>query len=196
MALLLIHPAIGGVVASVTSEECPSDQMHTSSSSAAQEALVRYHTHYMCSTLSTCDGPFVLDQGAQIRTLSHAGACPVKADTNSDNGEQSERASPSNCPVNPRNVMPVQPSDVTGTDVDARLSTARAPSTIPVAEPESLPDHQKVTQDQAGNSNWLYPSEKMFYDAMKRKVRSFILEASATDFHGLKPCIYPCECAV
>lgn len=66
--------------------------------------------------------------------------------------------------------MPLQSADVSAERTDPSLSTDRAASTIPVAQPESLPEHQKVSQGENGNTTWLYPSEKMFYSAMKRKV--------------------------
>lgn len=99
-----------------------------------------------------------------------AGTCPVKHDDNASTKEDNSGPAESQCPVNPRNVMPMQPADVSADRTDPSLSTDRAASTIPVAQPESLPEHQKVSQGENGSATWLYPSEKMFYSAMKRKV--------------------------
>lgn len=48
----------------------------------------------------------------------------------------------------------------------ASLSAARVRSSIPMAEAGSVPHHQA-----SGQEAWMYPSEQMFYAAMKRKVR-------------------------
>lgn len=68
--------------------------------------------------------------------------------------------------------MPLQLANASAEDAEPALSTNRAHSTIPVAQPESLPKHQQVSEGHDGSSTWLYPSEKMFYAAMKRKVHT------------------------
>lgn len=104
--------------------------------------------------------------------LHNPGVCPVKHDETAPTKEQDSGSPRTACPVNPRNVMPV---DGVGTSEErggSNLSTDRVASTIPVAEPETLPEHQKVSKGENGNSTWLYPSEEMFFAAMKRKVLS------------------------
>lgn len=49
----------------------------------------------------------------------------------------------------------------------AALSPMRQASTIPMAPIEQLPKHQM----EGGPGVWMYPSEQMFFNAMKRKVR-------------------------
>ncbi|GFR52761.1 hypothetical protein Agub_g15373 [Astrephomene gubernaculifera] len=44
------------------------------------------------------------------------------------------------------------------------LSSQRQTSNIPMSPPEKLPPHQ-----QSGQDFWVYPSEQMFFNAMKRK---------------------------
>jgi cytochrome c heme-lyase len=68
--------------------------------------------------------------------------------------------------VNERNQMPV----VEPHQGSSNLRDARESSTIPVASPEDLPAHQQTGQGMDGATTWLYPSEQMFFDAMKRKV--------------------------
>lgn len=151
-----------------TLTEWPRRRQHKSSLSVVQAtqvwkavgSTVNSHNLILCLKACVCSHA----------SATHAGACPVKNDTNAPTGEEGKNARDSECPINPRNVMPLQPAAVPAQDSDSHLSTCRASSTIPVAEPESLPDHQKVAQSADGDSNWLYPSEKMFYDAMKRKV--------------------------
>jgi hypothetical protein len=64
--------------------------------------------------------------------------------------------------INPRNVMPDIPNEPT----TGALSTSRQASSIPmVPASEQTPTHQ-----QPGSSVWMYPSEQMFFNAMKRKV--------------------------
>lgn len=56
------------------------------------------------------------------------------------------------------------------------LGTQRVVSTIPRASPEddsegSKPANSEKEGGTSASGNWIYPSEKMFFDAMKRKVR-------------------------
>jgi cytochrome c heme-lyase len=51
------------------------------------------------------------------------------------------------------------------------LNDAREASSIPIADPHSQPAHQSATGNPSeGDKNWVYPSEQMFFNAMKRKV--------------------------
>lgn len=86
--------------------------------------------------------------------------CPVAAQPS---------ASSSSCPVvggesyNPNNNMP----EIPNAPMDSRglpLSSQRETSSIPTASSD-LPKHQG-----SGAGAWVYPSEQMFYNAMKRKV--------------------------
>ncbi|KAF2199092.1 cytochrome c1 heme lyase [Delitschia confertaspora ATCC 74209] len=60
--------------------------------------------------------------------------------------------------------------------LSSRLNTVREVSTIPRALPESAGDanntpanNERDTGADKKTGNWIYPSEKMFFDAMKRK---------------------------
>lgn len=60
--------------------------------------------------------------------------------------------------------------------VSTGLGTQRVVSTIPRASPEddsegSKPANSEKEGGTSASGNWIYPSEKMFFDAMKRKVR-------------------------
>ena len=60
--------------------------------------------------------------------------------------------------------------------VAAGLGTQRVVSTIPRASPiddteGSKPANSEKESGVSASGNWIYPSEKMFFDAMKRKVR-------------------------
>lgn len=62
------------------------------------------------------------------------------------------------------------PAGGTSPSSNPSLGQSREASSIPVASPEELPKHQQTANAVDGNTTWLYPSEKMFFDAMKRKV--------------------------
>jgi hypothetical protein len=49
------------------------------------------------------------------------------------------------------------------------LGTERSRSTIPIADPSCLPGHQQGQAQEEEKARWLYPSETMFFKAMKRK---------------------------
>ena len=66
------------------------------------------------------------------------------------------------------------------------LGTDRVVSTIPRASPVdnsegSKPANSEKESGVSENGNWIYPSEKMFFDAMKRKVCSAV--ALSLDIH-------------
>jgi hypothetical protein len=67
--------------------------------------------------------------------------------------------------------MPVVPNDVAGGG-GGGLSTERRASSIPVADPAAVPQHQQGAAGAAGDAVWMYPSEQQFYNAMARKVRA------------------------
>lgn len=57
------------------------------------------------------------------------------------------------------------PSDLDKTQNQEGLSGIRVVSSIP----RSSPVDEQVKNEAAKSSSWLYPSEQMFYNAMKRK---------------------------
>jgi cytochrome c heme-lyase len=63
------------------------------------------------------------------------------------------------------------PADLaTATTAPPSLSADRASSSIPVAPGADLPKHQQQQQDAPSSTNtWQYPSERQFYEAMRRK---------------------------
>ena len=68
--------------------------------------------------------------------------------------------------VNPTNMMPTPDQRKSGGQRN-NLSTHRVASTIPISERNrSMPQHQK---DAAATGTWQYPSEQMFFNAIKRK---------------------------
>ena len=68
--------------------------------------------------------------------------------------------------VNPTNMMPTPDQRKSGSQRN-NLSTHRVASTIPISERNrSMPQHQK---DAAATGTWQYPSEQMFFNAIKRK---------------------------
>ena len=75
--------------------------------------------------------------------------------------------------TDPRTRMPTgldaaSPSDRAG------LGKQRQTSSIPAAPSARLPGHQPeaAASQPAEPNHWVYPSEQMFYNAMKRKVRA------------------------
>ena len=62
------------------------------------------------------------------------------------------------------------------------LDRAREASSIPVASPDELPKHQQTANSPDGSTTWLYPSETMFFEAMKRKVLPFSTPVSQHAF--------------
>ncbi|KAK9810244.1 hypothetical protein WJX72_007204 [[Myrmecia] bisecta] len=99
-------------------------------------------------------------QPSPSASSSGAGGCPVGA------GRGAE-ASSAECPVitpdfNPKNMMPQSPNNPSPGQAKA-LPKERVASSILIGAPD-LPGHQ------AGAERvWMYPSEQMFYNAMKRK---------------------------
>ncbi|GLC53213.1 hypothetical protein PLESTB_000720400 [Pleodorina starrii] len=84
-----------------------------------------------------------------------SGSCPVVA------AQQQQPADGGT--LNPLNNIP---AGLTGAPAPPGLGlgTQRQTSNIPMAPPDKLPPHQ-----QGGQDFWVYPSEHMFYNAMKRK---------------------------
>jgi cytochrome c heme-lyase len=64
----------------------------------------------------------------------------------------------------------INPAKSSPREITPSLGEAREVSSIPVASPDELPKHQQTARSADGSTTWLYPSEKMFYEAMKRKV--------------------------
>lgn len=92
---------------------------------------------------------------------STSGGCPVVG------GQGGQQSTPGGCPVvtsdfNPSNLMP-QSSNQPTPGQSQPLGRQRVPSTIPVGD-DGRPAHQE-----ADSPVWMYPSEQMFYNAMKRK---------------------------
>ena len=69
--------------------------------------------------------------------------------------------------MNPASVMPTTLNSTPLPPEAESLGAQRHRSSIPMADPANVPHHQGQGQD-----TWLYPSERMFYTAMKRKVRA------------------------
>ncbi|EGD83417.1 hypothetical protein PTSG_04025 [Salpingoeca rosetta] len=99
------------------------------------------------------------------------GGCPVihKKGDDGAGGEQTEvMQAPASCAsdagasVNPNNQMLIQEKQAPSIGQSAPLPTNRVISSIPKAD--FTPAHQEQ-----GESHWHYPSEQMFYNAMKRK---------------------------
>ena len=102
---------------------------------------------------------------------------------------------PAGCPVqppgkgdaiNPLNNIPTALSHSPSTSGSAgasssssgsSLSAQRQRSSIPMAPPDKLPPHQQQGQDA-----WVYPSEQMFFNAMRRKVGLALLAAAHRGF--------------
>lgn len=75
--------------------------------------------------------------------------------------------------VNPQNHMPRDLSTASNAEGKS-LSNERDLSNIPTANSGCLPVHQGTSQPHRHEeTRWLYPSEKMFFNAMKRKAWSF-----------------------
>ncbi|KAG2489814.1 hypothetical protein HYH03_011763 [Edaphochlamys debaryana] len=80
------------------------------------------------------------------------GSCPVRPGGGAADGGT----------LNPLNNIPSSLSSSPASEPG--LSPQRQVSSIPMAPPEKLPPHQ-----QGGQDFWVYPSEQMFFNAMKRK---------------------------
>eukprot|EP00192_Tetraselmis_astigmatica_P021437 CAMPEP_0117656886 /NCGR_PEP_ID=MMETSP0804-20121206/5040_1 /TAXON_ID=1074897 /ORGANISM="Tetraselmis astigmatica, Strain CCMP880" /LENGTH=264 /DNA_ID=CAMNT_0005463311 /DNA_START=6 /DNA_END=797 /DNA_ORIENTATION=- len=101
---------------------------------------------------------------AQDATQQGSSGCPVVGPTTS---------SGSACPVvgeselNPLNNMPALANRQEGNQAH-HLGTARQVSSIPLAERQTQETvhHQEAAK---GSGHWVYPSEQMFFNAMKRK---------------------------
>lgn len=104
-----------------------------------------------------------------------AGVCPVRhGSTENPSGLDSSTSQ------HPMIAGALDPARSAQQKDSARLDGARESSSIPVACPDKLPKHQQTSSAPDGTTTWLYPSEKMFYDAMKRKAR---LTTSLTGLH-------------
>ncbi|KAJ2904819.1 Cytochrome c1 heme lyase, partial [Coemansia aciculifera] len=111
------------------------------------------------------------------RNPNSTGGCPV------DHGGSSSQKSASNeCPMSagsdlldPSNQMPVVPEQSRSPSQTAILSTTRTVSSIPrasryAASPSECPALDNNTNTNADDDDrWVYPSEQMFFNAMKRK---------------------------
>jgi len=96
-------------------------------------------------------------------STSPASGCPAN--------EDARHAARINMPVVPNSRSPQQPPSAAAA---AALSTARKASSIPIADPSAVPQHQQgAVQDREGKGHavWMYPSEQQFFNAMARKVR-------------------------
>ncbi|GAO48546.1 cytochrome c and c1 heme-lyase [Saitoella complicata NRRL Y-17804] len=95
---------------------------------------------------------------------AEGGKCPVPHDARETwLGAGNERSSSPQ--ISPLNNMPVEPQQKPRPGQSASLPTEREISTIPRLESES--DGYRGADK--GSSNWVYPSEQMFFDAMRRK---------------------------
>uniref|UniRef100_A0A7S1T7U5 Holocytochrome c-type synthase n=1 Tax=Tetraselmis chuii TaxID=63592 RepID=A0A7S1T7U5_9CHLO len=105
------------------------------------------------------------EASAQDSDAKKASACPVVGSSSSSSAAKS-----SGCPVvgesgvNPLNNMP-RGDDGGAVGAASELGRERIVSSIPRAASEDPPKHQEGTPEE----KWVYPSEQMFYNAMKRK---------------------------
>ncbi|GFR52758.1 hypothetical protein Agub_g15370 [Astrephomene gubernaculifera] len=84
-----------------------------------------------------------------------SGGCPVQSPSSSSPSADGGTLNPlNNIPAS----LSAMPPEVPG------LSAQRQTSNIPMSPPDKLPPHQ-----QSGQDFWVYPSEQMFFNAMKRK---------------------------
>ncbi|KAJ2653156.1 Cytochrome c1 heme lyase [Coemansia sp. RSA 1250] len=76
-----------------------------------------------------------------------------------------------NALVNPSNNMPTVPEQAASSTQQQQLSTQRTVSSIPKADryESAGPSECPALHDQAHSDKWIYPSEQMFFNAMKRK---------------------------
>lgn len=136
-----------------------------------------------------------------------AAACPVDHKTREAWLAQAKKANPSQPPTPPHAAplatpgcdstsmeqsQAASPSSHTPGVLDSirRLGTDREISTIPRALPNDAPapdarpaNNEKDTGADKKTGNWIYPSEQMFFDAMKRKAYN----PSETDMHTIVP---------
>mmetsp|Transcript_8781 Transcript_8781/g.22297 ORF Transcript_8781/g.22297 Transcript_8781/m.22297 type:complete len:255 (-) Transcript_8781:43-807(-) len=111
---------------------------------------------------STGSGGEGAGAGSRDTGSQSSSACPVVGA-----GGAAEQAS--GCPVvgdsrmSPLNNMPVALEGAGGAPAD--LGTERVVSSIPRGSTEDAPKHQ----ENAAADKWVYPSEQMFFNAMKRK---------------------------
>lgn len=122
----------------------------------------RGHGRWNDQLLSTSSPPFSLPSlptGQGAAPTLPASSCPVPLEAREA--------------LNPANNMPQTladtPTSSAASSQLSRLNTQRQASSIPMAPLESLPKHQEGGEQQV----WMYPSEQMFFNAMKRKVRAY-----------------------
>lgn len=104
---------------------------------------------------------------------SAAAAPPAAAASAAGPGPGSAPVYASGCPVvgaNPANQMPPSANEPLPGQRKP-LSTWRQQSNIPTGAADALPTHQAAPggASAAGEPVWVYPSEQMFYNAMRRK---------------------------
>ena len=125
----------------------------------------------MGASSSKSGGQLSADEAnAMFAKLASGGGSRVGSDTSPSTSSSSSVdrgvdscASPAD-EVNPTNMMPTPDQRKSGGQRN-NLSTHRVASTIPISERnDALPEHQK----DAGTT-WQYPSEQMFFNAIKRK---------------------------
>ncbi|KAJ2614704.1 Cytochrome c1 heme lyase [Coemansia sp. RSA 1365] len=73
--------------------------------------------------------------------------------------------------LDPHNNMPKVPEQHTGSEQQMRLSTERTISSIPRADRYETAGESEcpALHEQTAEDKWIYPSEQMFFNAMKRK---------------------------
>ena len=128
--------------------------------------------HWMWATWIPHSATVVL---FQIAGSMPSAGCPVQ---NNITRSSDAIAQGSSCPViasdaagstNPLNNMPSGNNAPHPTQTQA-LSTLRQSSSIPMGDTSHLPPHQQGSLPSGDGAIWNYPSEQMFYNAMKRKV--------------------------
>ena len=121
------------------------------------------------------------NDGTTASAAAGGGGCPVIPGAGGGGG--CPVIAPPPPAVDPRNLMPTDLGTPPASAAAAALSGDRAASSIPVAPQAALPKHQAgaaaaaaaadVSTSQAAaagtDKTWAYPSERQFYEAMRRK---------------------------
>ena len=101
-------------------------------------------------------GTVIVSDHKTIKSNNNNQTIPAECPMHANNIQQTVKAS--DCPINPNNLMPLEPRQQPSEGQPFDLSKDRQVSTIPKAEPKDESDKY-----------WVYPSEQMFWNAMIRK---------------------------
>lgn len=107
--------------------------------------------------------------GSEGSAGAAADGCPAS--------EEARHSARINMPFVPNAPLAGSSGAGSGAGASASLNTARAASSIPIADPSSVPQHQQgpaaaAAHGRSGGAVWMYPSEQQFYNAMERKARA------------------------